>query len=121
MPISLILMGHRLQNARKKRHLTQQQLAEAVNISVGHLSKIERGIKTISLEKLTELCDALNISIEWVLTGAVNPKNAEHNRQFGMLAAKSSSQTVAVMLSICSQIVKLNHECNQKSKEPDGK
>ena len=39
-------IGRRIKNAREKKHLTQEQLAELVDLSPMHISVIERGAKT---------------------------------------------------------------------------
>lgn len=53
---------------RKYRHLagmTQEELAEYSNLSVNYISKIEREKKqNISIEKLADICNALDVSIE---------------------------------------------------------
>lgn len=53
---------------RKYRHLagmTQEELAEYSNLSVNYISKIEREKKqNVSIEKLVDICNALNISVE---------------------------------------------------------
>ena len=56
------LFGTNLKHYRKKRHLSQEQLAEKVDISAKHLSKIERGVTFVSAELLEKLADCLEIS-----------------------------------------------------------
>ena len=41
-----IAIGTRIKAARERVHLTQEQLAEIVDISPTHMSVIERGVKT---------------------------------------------------------------------------
>ena len=40
-------IGSRIKAARERAHLTQEQLAEIVDISPTHMSVIERGVKTV--------------------------------------------------------------------------
>ena len=42
-------IGSRIKAARERAHLTQEQLAEIVDISPTHMSVIERGVKTPKL------------------------------------------------------------------------
>ena len=46
---------------RRARHMTQIELAEALSISSNYLSQIERGCKTLSLDKLLQLAEILQI------------------------------------------------------------
>jgi len=54
--------GLNLKHYRKKQHLSQEQLAEKVDISVMHLSKIERGLTFVSADLLEKLSNNLDIS-----------------------------------------------------------
>ena len=57
----LIKLGKNIQNARKIRKLSQNELAEMLNISREHLAKIETAKRKISLGLLFSLCDILNV------------------------------------------------------------
>jgi len=55
-----IQFGKRLKDLRKQAGLTQEQLAEKVNITVESISNIERGIyspKFSNLEKISEILE----------------------------------------------------------------
>jgi len=54
--------GANLKHYRKMHHLSQEQLSEKVDISVMHLSKIERGLTFVSADLLEKLADNLEIS-----------------------------------------------------------
>lgn len=62
-------MGHRLSLHRKKLHLTQEQVAEILNISVKHYSELERGLTGISVDMLILLSNKLSINIDYLLKG----------------------------------------------------
>ena len=57
----LIKLGKNIQNARKIRKLSQNELAEMLNISREHLAKIETAKRKISLGLLFCLCNVLNV------------------------------------------------------------
>ena len=57
------LFGLNLKRFRKEKHLSQDQLSEKVDISVKHLSKIERGLTFVSADLLEKLSYNLDISI----------------------------------------------------------
>jgi transcriptional regulator with XRE-family HTH domain len=54
--------GAKLKHYRKMLHLSQEQLSEKVDISVMHLSKIERGLTFVSADLLEKLSYSLQIS-----------------------------------------------------------
>ncbi len=65
----LMEMGNRISNRRKGLQMTQEQVAEAMSISVQSLSCIELGKKAIRPENLYNLCNVLNISADYILMG----------------------------------------------------
>lgn len=109
MSVSMTILGKRLKAARLQRGYTQEYVAEKIDFSVPHVRKIERGAKAVNLVKLGDWCDLLDVPIEWVVSGASIPANAEHNRQFGEIAKGCSPETVAIMLDVCAQIAEAEH------------
>ncbi|MCL2294927.1 MAG: helix-turn-helix domain-containing protein [Spirochaetes bacterium] len=57
------LLGANLKSYRKAKKLSQEELSEKVDISVKHLSKIERGLTFVSAELLEKLSDNLGVSV----------------------------------------------------------
>ena len=62
-------MGNRISKRRKQLNMTQEQVAEAMNLSIQSLSCIELGKKAIRPENLYNLCVALNVSADYILMG----------------------------------------------------
>lgn len=58
--IVIILSGN-IRQLRKKALFTQEKLAEAVGISLRHMSDIERGVSFPSPEKLEQIASVLGI------------------------------------------------------------
>lgn len=65
----LVDMGNRISKQRKSLNMTQEQVAEAMNISTQSLSCIELGKKAIRPENLFNLCNILNVSADYILMG----------------------------------------------------
>lgn len=55
-------LGLNISYYRKANCLSQEQLAEKVNISRTHMSRIETADCAVSLDIVFAICDALNIS-----------------------------------------------------------
>jgi transcriptional regulator with XRE-family HTH domain len=58
-----VFFGLNLKRYRKEKHLSQEQLSEKVDISVKHLSKIERGLTFLSADLLERLSLTLGVSV----------------------------------------------------------
>lgn len=70
MGIDYKILGKNIKYYRKQKNLTQEQLAERLELSVGFISQMERGIAKMSLDTLIELCDFLECSAGNVLDNA---------------------------------------------------
>lgn len=60
-------LGKRIREERLKLHLTQEKLAEEINISTAYLGQIERGERSITLDKLVPLANKLGVTIDFLL------------------------------------------------------
>lgn len=66
------IIGKKVQEFRKQKGLTQEQLAEKVNISPHYLSALERGVYNIKLDLLVDILNTLNCSADEVFQDVVN-------------------------------------------------
>ncbi len=55
-------LGARIQEIRKSKNLTQEKLAEMINIDIPNLSNIERGKRFVSSETLERIIKALDVN-----------------------------------------------------------
>ena len=54
---------------RKRQGITQEQLADMMNVSIQMVSNLERGNKAIRIDNLINLSQILDISTDYILTG----------------------------------------------------
>ena len=62
-----IAMGNHIRTQRRKQKITQEALATRVGLSASFLGHIERGSRIASLETLVAICNALDVSPEYLL------------------------------------------------------
>lgn len=60
-------VGQRIRKYRKAQGLSQEQLAEKVDISTTHMSHIENGGTKLSLQVFADLVEALHVSADSLL------------------------------------------------------
>lgn len=63
----MLYFGEKLKTLRLKHHLTQQQLADKVELVKGSISAYEQSTKYPSLEVLIKLCNFFNVSADYML------------------------------------------------------
>lgn len=69
-------VGELILQLRKERNMTQKQLADTMNISDKTVSKWERGLGCPDVSLLPELSQVLNINIEKILSGVLDPNDS---------------------------------------------
>jgi transcriptional regulator with XRE-family HTH domain len=65
--IDYVSIGNNIRLARKAKGLTQDGLAELVDLSTNHISHIEIGTTSLSLEALLRICEALDVTADYLL------------------------------------------------------
>lgn len=73
MNIDYKLIGERIKRVRKSRGITQEAMAERLNVSIGYVSQVERGVTKISLDLLGAISSILDSDIaDFISESAVN-------------------------------------------------
>ena len=64
------VIGRRIKEARINNKLTQEALADKIDVSVAFMSRIERGSSQVNLKRLIQIAEILNVSPSFLLTGS---------------------------------------------------
>lgn len=69
-------IGKKLKLARTKTKYTQEVLAEKTSLSPRYISQLERGIAFGSATTIVSLCNALNISTDFLFSGLIDTNSS---------------------------------------------
>ena len=72
MAIDYRIIGSRIKQERKQAKLSQEELAEILDISSSFQSRMERGATKISLDMLGKISEALNVPLSLLVTGVTD-------------------------------------------------
>ena len=77
------MYGSRIREMRKKRGLTLKEVAEATGYTIGHISQIERDLKSPSLVALRKIAACLNCSEVWLIMddSELSAKSSEEGKK----------------------------------------
>ena len=75
-------LGTRIREERKRLHLTQAQLAEAIEVSDTYMGAIERGERSLTLDTLVRLVNRLGVTIDYLLSDSVMDSDPNIMEQF---------------------------------------
>lgn len=62
-------IGRRLAEIRRSHHMTQEELADRLDVSPKHISHTECGTSGLSLKNLVEFCNLFDCSLDYVILG----------------------------------------------------
>ncbi len=68
-------IGNRIQKARKDKGYTQEYVAEKIEKSIDTYRGIENGRSVGSLESLLNICNVLEITLDYIFTDLLDKKN----------------------------------------------
>lgn len=87
MELDYKAIGKRIKIARIKADLTQERLAEMVEISPTHMSNIETGTTRVSLTAIVSLANALSVTVDDFLCDSVVKSKVQFEKDIaGILA-----------------------------------
>ena len=95
MEIDYSALGKRVKKLRKEQKMTQERLAELIDVSVPHMSNIENGKTKFSLQVLVDMADALKTTPDALMMDQVD----DHIRTRGMIMEEIGRE-----LSDCTEV-----------------
>ena len=107
-------IGKRIKSAREKKGLTQEQLAEQVNLSPMHISVIERGNKLPRLETLINIANVLDVSADILLQDVVNNQIKLRTSEASNLIAQLSREDQRRVLAALHSFVESTKLCKSR-------
>lgn len=78
MPLDYKMIGKNIKKQRKNLHVTQQQMADDLFLSLSLISKLERGVKAVSMDTFQSVADYLHTSIADLIADPNDPV-VQHN------------------------------------------
>ena len=106
MSIGAYSIGQRIQKKRKSQNKTQENLAEAISVTVGYVSQIERGITKINLETLSHISEYLNCDITEFLSDTVKMSNNYLSEDFSSIIKKLNPKNRQILIEIAQVLQK---------------
>src|SRR5699024_6708245 len=104
MALDYTIIGERLKKARIDSNLTQEKLAEKLDVSIAFLSRIERGSSHISLKRLSQICDILGITEGSILNGSSNNSNTYLSSEFDDILKNTTPEKQKLIYKIAKII-----------------
>ena len=106
MPLAYTIIGQRLKKARKAKKMTQEELAEKLDVSIAFLSRIERGNSQVNLKRLVQICEILEVSPGEILNGVSSKSSQYLDSEFASLLKDCSSEQQKLIYDIAKVVAR---------------
>lgn len=110
MALDYNVIGQRIKNARLAKNMTQEDLAEQLDISIAFLSRVERGNSHINLRRLNQICRLLDISEGYVLNGASSNSENYLTQEFSELLESCTPEKQRLIYNVAKVIAESDVE-----------
>lgn len=86
-------IGQRLKQVRTEKKLTQEYIANCVEVNVSHISNIETNKVKISLTLLVAICNALGTTVDYILASEYpSPTSSTERELLNIVKSLDDSQ-----------------------------
>lgn len=106
MATDYYVIGERIKKARKAKNMTQEKLAEKLDVSIAFLSRIERGSSQINLKRLGQICEILDTTEGEILNGSTNKSTKYLESDFSQLLKTCSPEKQKLIYDVAKVISK---------------
>lgn len=105
-------IGKRIRHLRKNNNITQEQLAEMIDVSVPYISNIENGKVTTSAEIIVRLTQALDTSADTILCldGGDDESQAKILARMINHCNKGEMEQILEIIRIVTEIIENKYE-----------
>ncbi len=98
--INYFKLGESIKSKRKSMGLTQEQLAEKIDLSPTHISNIETGKAKLSLPALVLICNELKCSTDELLFGCIKDSVPIYELEFHESLKSCSAYELKIILDV---------------------
>ncbi|WP_033165302.1 helix-turn-helix transcriptional regulator [Clostridium sp. KNHs205] len=102
MAVNFIIIGRRVREIRLQKQISQEILAEWIEMSVTYISHIETAKKRASLETLVKIANALGTTVDQLLSGNQENDQEEYKEELVQLLEDCTSYEKRVIYEIAA-------------------
>lgn len=105
-------IGQRIQRQRVRRQITQERLAETINVSVPHISRIENGSSQPSLQVLVDICNALELTVDDLMQDSLVSVRTKKLSRFDELISGCTNAEIDLMYNVAEAVLRATRSAN---------
>lgn len=99
------ILGKRLREERIHCNMTQEQVAEYINVSTTYIGLIERGERSVTLEKLISLAECFHVTVDYLLADNLPLADSIQDKMLLSLWHSANEQQRSMILSLVQSVL----------------
>ena len=105
MSVDYAAIGQRIKGRRREQKRTQEWLAEQLQVSVGYISQIERGVTKVNLDTLSEIGASLGCDLGELVTGVAASSPLYLDREVAQTLQKMNARQKSMLMVMADLIL----------------
>ncbi len=105
MALDYKLIGKRLKQARLEKNITQEHIAEILDVSSTYISRIETGSTKINLKRIYEICNILEADEAKIISGTSDTSTNYMSADFNDLLKNCPTEKLKLIYKIAKTII----------------
>lgn len=105
MPVDYAAIGRRIKQHRRALGRTQEWLAERLQVSVGYVSQMERGVSRTNLDMLSEIALQLECELGELVTGVAAGQQDYLDRDLAAVLAQMNARQRSMLMEMADLIL----------------
>lgn len=103
------ILGKRIREERLRLNLTQERLSEDIEISTAYLGQIERGERSLTLDKLVKLANRLGVTVDYLLSDSVSISPDNQTDRILQLLQDKTTEEKEMAFQVLNTIFRYQH------------
>lgn len=99
------LIGNRIKKRRRELNLTQEQLANELNMTTFYISKIENGKACATLETLSLIAYHLQMDLAYLITGTSTLEKKHYIDELNDICSKASKKQLDLIIKLSKVVL----------------
>lgn len=99
------LIGNRIKKRRRELNLTQEQLANELNMTTFYISKIENGKACATLETLSLIAYHLQIDLAYLITGTSTLEKSHYIDELNEICSKATKKQLNLIIKLSKAVL----------------
>ena len=105
LTIDYKLIGKRIKAKRKELNITQEQLAEKINMTTFYVSKIENGKVSPPLETYAHIAYCLDLDLAYLITGTSTLEKQYYVDELNKICSYATKEQLNLIIKLAKAVL----------------